>query len=481
MSTPEFQSVIDQLWSAFEEVGIEDGYDIVEQVTLLLYVRRLDVLHTNAVGKARATGVPLVNPFFNSETDAIRWSRLKNSDPDTMFALFESQVVRHIRDGGGTMSDARFTIPSASALSRIVDLVDKVPYAGAETNGAVYEYLISKITTKNSSGGFPTPRHLLKLMARMTAPHLADIICDPASGSAGSLVVAANYLRDHHPDLLIDPGTRDHFERTMFHGFDNDPAFARMTNMNLLLHGISQPDAQRRDSLAAMPHEVGRFTLVLTNPPFNGSVEKSALDEELYRNVKSTTKAMLFIGRVLTLLQTGGRAAVILPEGVLFGATKAHLALRRSLVEEHKLDAVVRVPPASFEPFSSAKTAVLFFTKTGGGGTDRVWFYDIRADGYSLDKKRAPVAANDLPDLLARWQTLKGPQSPEFIRTRSDQSFAVPRHEIAANHYVLTFGHYQQLADAHIGTRLPAEILGDIRALNSQIDIEVAAIQELLA
>ncbi len=344
MSLPHFKPAVDELWSVFEEVGIEDGYDIVEQITLLLFVRRLDVVHTTAERRAVATGAPLVNPVFDVETGALRWSRLKNSAPATMFALFESRVVQFVRTLGGPMADVRFTIPSSRALSRMVDLVDKVPYSGPTTNGAVYEYLISRITTKNSSGGFPTPRHLVSFMVELLAPQPADDMADPASGTGGFLVAAATYLRETQANLLMDAGTRGHFEQRMFHGVDNDPAFARMTYMNLLMHGVVEPDVRRRDSLAALPDDVGRFSLVMTNPPFNGSVEKSALDADLYRGVKSTTKALLFVGRVLSLLKAGGRAAVIVPDGLLSGSSKAHLALRRTLVEDHKLEAVIRVP-----------------------------------------------------------------------------------------------------------------------------------------
>lgn len=480
MSSSNFKPVIDELWSAFKEIGIEDGYDIVAQATLLLAVRRLDIIHTAAERKANITGEPIKNPIFDAETDHLRWSKLKNTDTTSMFTLFETEIVQFVRERGGTFSDVIFTIPSPSALSRLVDTVDEVPYSSPETNGAVYEYLISKITTKNSAGGFPTPRHLVDLMVRMVAPQPADIIADPASGTGGFLVTAANYLREKYPELLLDEVRRKHFHDELFHGFDNDPAFARMSTMNLLLHGVDHPDVRRRDSIAPMPDEVGSCSLVLTNPPFNGSVEKSALDKDLHRDVKSTTKALLFVGRALSLLQTGGRAALIVPEGVLFGSQKAQVAMRKTLVEDHKLDAVIKVPPAAYEPFSSTQTAILVFTKTGVGGADRVWFYEIRADGRSLDKKRAPVAENDFPDVLARWKTLGDSESPESSRARVDQSFFVPREEIAAKDYILTLNRYRDIPDDAAPTRPPSEILADIKALNAEIDTGVAALEDLL-
>lgn len=477
----DFKQVIDELWDAFEEIGTEDGYDIVAQATLLLAVRRLDVIHTAAEKKANVIGRPIENPIFDAETEELRWSRLKNLEASRMFGLFETTVIHFLRERGGTFTDVVFTIPSPSALSRMVDLIDKVPYSSPAANGAVYEYLISKITTKNSSGGFPTPRHLVDLMVRLVDPQPGDLIADPASGSGGFLVYAANYLRETNPELLLDDTTRKHFQHGLVHGFDNDPAFARMSTMNLLLHGIDTPDVRRRDSLAAMPDDdVGRYSLVLTNPPFNGSVEKSALDKDLHRDVKSTTKAPLFVGRVLSLLQLGGRATVIVPEGVLFGTHKAQLALRKALVDDHKLDAVIKVPPAAYEPFSATQTAILVFTKTGVGGTDRVWFYDLRADGRSLDKKRTPVAANDLHDVLARWNTREDPASPELSRKRSDQSFFVPRDEIAANDYLLTPSRYQEIPEDTGSTRPPIEILADIKALNAEIERGVTELEDLL-
>lgn len=482
MARDHFKPGIDELWSAFEEIGTEDGYDIVAQATLLLAIRRLDVLHTAAERRARVSGTPIEDPIFNAETDELRWSRLKNADPATMFGLFESKVVQFIRERGGTFADAVFTIPSPSVLSRLVDLVDKVPYSGSLDNGAVYEYLISKITTKNSSGGFPTPRHVIDLMVKIVDPQPGDVISDPACGSGGFLVAAANHLRENHPDLLTNEHHRNHFHHKLLHGVENDPAFARMATMNLLLHGIEQPDVQRRDSLAPWPEteRAGGYTLILTNPPFSGSVEKSSLDKDLYRDVKSTTKAALFVGRALSLLETGGRAAVIVPEGVLFGAKKAQVALRKTLIDEHKLDGVIRIPAASYQPFSSTQTAILVFTKTGAGGTDRVWFYEIRADGWSLDKKRTAVPETDLPDVLARWVTLRDPECPELQRARTEQSFFVSRDEIAANKYLLTFSRYKEAADVLAPTRPPEEIIADIRALNTEIERELTAIEELL-
>ncbi|CAH0230407.1 class I SAM-dependent DNA methyltransferase [Rhodococcoides fascians] len=480
MPIHDFKPVVDELWSAFEELGIEDGYDIVAQATLLLAIRRLDVVHTAAEKKSNATGMPIEDPIFDAGTDELRWSRLKNLEGSTMFSLFETRVVQFLRDRGGTFADVVFFIPTAHALSRVVDLVDKVPYSSPETNGAVYEYLISKITTKNSSGGFPTPRHLVDLMVRIIDPQSSDVIADPASGTGGFLIATADYVRETNPGLFLDATSREHYENRLLHGFDSDPAFARISAMNLLLHGVHRPDIRRRNSLSAIPDDVEKYTVVMTNPPFNGSVEKSALDKALHRDFKSTTKAPLFVGRVLSLLQSGGRVAIIVPEGVLFGTRKAQVALRKTLVDDHKLEAVIRVPPAAYQPFASTQTAILIFTKTGAGGTDKVWFYDIRADGRSLDKKRLRVDQNDLPDVLARWKTLGHPTSPELTRTRTEQSFFVPHQEIAESDYLLTFSRYQSIPEDSTPHRPPGEILGDIKVLSIEIDRVIADLEDLL-
>ncbi|GAA1983306.1 N-6 DNA methylase [Microbacterium pumilum] len=476
----DFTSVIDELWGAFEEFGIEDGYDIVGQATLLLVLRRLDIIQTAAERKALVTAQPPETSMFGTENDAIRWSKLKNVEPAAMFVLFETKVIHFIRGLGGAFADAVFMIPSPSALHRLVDLVDKIPYADPALNGAVYEYLVSRITTKNSSGGFPTPRHLIDLMVEITDPRPTDVFADPAVGSGGFPVRVAQLLRERYPDLLLSDVARQHFHRGMFHGVDSDPAFARMATTNVLLHGVEGADIQRRDSLAPWSDGIGGYSLVLTNPPFSGSIEKSALDRDLYRHVKSTTKAPLFVGRVLSLLQLGGRAAVIVPEGVLFGSTKAQVALRRSLVEDHKLDAVIRVPPAAYQPFSTTQTAILLFTKTSVGGTERVWFYDIRADGRSLDKRRTPVTENDLPDVVRRWKTLGDPASPELTRARTEQSFLVLRDEIAAHNYELSLNRYQEIVEDQTPTRAPAEIVADIDALNEEILAGMVELKELL-
>ena len=283
-------------------------------------------------------------------------------------------------------------------LSRVVDLIDDIPMDDRDANGDLYEYMLSKIATAGQNGQFRTPRHIIKLMVALTAPKPRDEICDPACGTAGFLVAAAEYVREHEPTVMTDAEQRRHFHQSMFHGYDFDSTMLRIGSMNMLLHGVEGPDIRYRDSLSeAGDTDAGKYTLVLANPPFAGSLTTSRTSKDLLRVVKTKKTELLFLAQFVRMLKAGGRAAVIVPDGVLFGSSKAHQDLRRMLVEEQKLDAVVKLPSGVFRPYAGVSTAILVFTKTNSGGTDQVWFYDVRADGFSLDDKRNPVEANDLP------------------------------------------------------------------------------------
>jgi len=328
------------------------------------------------------------------------------------------------------MKDARFTIPTPALLSKVVDMLDDIPMEQRDTNGDLYEYLLSKIASAGVNGQFRTPRHIIALMVAMTAPTPTDEICDPACGTAGFLVAASEYVRKKHPTALTDAAERKHFHNSMFHGYDFDSTMLRIGSMNMLLHGIEAPDIRYRDSLSeGASEDTARYTLVLANPPFAGSLDYESTSKDLQRVVKTKKTELLFLALFLKLLKPGGRAAVIVPDGVLFGSSNAHKELRRVLVEEQKLDAVVKLPSGVFRPYAGVSTAILFFTKTDSGGTDQVWFYDVRADGYSLDDKRNPVAADDLPDVLSRWDLRA---TTERDRARTEQSFCVAKADIVA-------------------------------------------------
>ena len=406
MITGELKSKIDRIWDAFWSGGISNPLEVIEQITYLLFIRRLDDLQTLAENKARRTGQPIENPVFQPGQDDLRWSRFKDLEPGVMHKVVGERVFPFLRELGGDgstysehMKDARFTIPTPALLSRVVDMLDDIPMQDRDTNGDLYEYMLSKIATAGTNGQFRTPRHIIKLMVEMTAPQPTDEICDPACRN-----VLASWLRRRSTcasttrEMLTDAQQWQHFHHSMFHGYDFDSTMLRIGSMNMLLHGVEQPDIRYRDSLSeGAAGEEGLYSLILANPPFAGSLDYESTSKDLQRVVKTKKTELLFLALFLRLLKPGGRAAVIVPDGVLFGSSKAHKDLRRILVEDQKLDAVVKLPSGVFRPYAGVSTAILFFTKTNSGGTDHVWFYDVQADGFSLDDKRNPVEANDLP------------------------------------------------------------------------------------
>jgi type I restriction enzyme M protein len=404
--TGELRHQVDAIWDAFWSGGIANPMEVMEQITYLLFIRRLDDLQIAAERQANRSGKPIENPIFPDGDDRsgrpfsdLRWSYFKSKDPAEMFETVGERVFPFLRDLGGDdstysehMRDARFTIPTAALLARVVDRLDELPMEGRDTKGDVYEYMLSKIAKAGQNGQFRTPRHIIQLMVEMTAPRPDDDICDPACGTAGFLVASAEYVRREHPKAQHEKTARKHFHHTMFHGFDFDGTMLRIGSMNMLLHGVEQPDIRYRDSLSeGAGDEEGVYSLILANPPFAGSLDYETTAQNLLRAVKTKKTELLFIALFLRLLKPGGRAAVIVPDGVLSGPTKAHRELRRTLVEDQKLEAVVKLPSGVFRPYAGVSTAILFFTKTESGGTNQVWFYDIDADGWSLDDKRTPL------------------------------------------------------------------------------------------
>lgn len=494
MVTGDLKSKVDKVWNAFWNGGIANPMEVIEQITYLLFIRRLDELQTLKENKANTTTKPIESPVFPEGMDAfgqsprpftdLRWGTFSNLAPAEMFEIVDQHVFPFIRGMGEAgssfatnMKDARFTIPNAALLSKVVDLLEDIPMDDRDTKGDIYEYMLSKLATSGQNGQFRTSRHIIKLMVDMVAPTPQDKVIDPAAGTAGFLVEAAEFVRTHHPELWSDSKLSEHFNRTMFTGFDSDAAMSRIGSMNMLLHGVENATMQRRDSLAEEHSDaVESYSLVLANPPFAGSLDYETTAKDLLQIVKTKKTELLFLALMLRLLKNGGRAAVIVPDGVLFGSSNAHKSLRKMIVEDHKLDAVVKLPSGTFKPYTGVSTAILFFTKTSSGGTDNVWFYDVQADGFTLDDKRTVTEANDMPDVLARWQTLSQDDSPEVSRARTAQSFLVPKAEIAAQGYDLSLNRYKEVEHEEIYHRPPAEILADLMALEQEIADATAAL-----
>jgi type I restriction enzyme M protein len=484
--TGDLKSKIDRVWDSFWSGGISNPLEVIEQITYLLFIRRLDDLQTLKEKKARFNNGVIEDPIFLTEHRHLRWSRFKNDEPEVMHALVAEEVFPFLRKLGGDgstysehMKDARFTIPTPALLSKVVDMLDGIPMEHRDTNGDLYEYLLSKIASAGVNGQFRTPRHIINLMVAMTAPQPDDEICDPACGTAGFLVSASEYVRERHPEAMTNATQRRHFHRSMFHGYDFDSTMLRIGSMNMLMHGIEEPDIRYRDSLSeGASEDTAKYTLVLANPPFAGSLDYESTSKDLQRVVKTKKTELLFVALFLKLLKTGGRAAVIVPDGVLFGSSKAHKDLRKILVEDQKLDAVVKLPSGVFRPYAGVSTAILFFTKTDSGGTDHVWFYNVRADGFSLDDKRNPVEANDLPDVLTHWASRT---TAERDRARTEQSFTVPKADIAAQGYDLSLNRYREIVHDEVAHRPPLEIIADIEVLEDEIAKGLAELKAMLS
>jgi type I restriction enzyme M protein len=492
--TGELRNQIDRIWDAFWSGGIANPLEVLEQLTYLLFIRRLDELETLEERRSQRSGQPMRRRIFPEDQQQLRWSRFKElGDPASMFKVVGEQVFPFLRELGGEesaysthMRDARFTIPTAGLLTKVVELLDAVPMEDRDTKGDIYEYMLGKLATAGTNGQFRTPRHIIELMVAMSEPTPRDVMVDPACGTCGFPVAVGEYLREHHPEILSDPELREHFNHGLFHGFDFDTTMLRIGAMNMLLHGVENPDVSYRDSLSEDGAiEEDKYTLILANPPFAGSLDYESTSGKLQRVVKTKKTELLFMALFLQLLKPGGRAAVVVPDGVLFGSSKAHKELRRTLVEDHFLEGVVSLPSGVFRPYAGVSTAILFFTKTGRGGTDQVWFYDMTADGWSLDDKRNPLLPleklgpapkedlaegehekNNLPDCLVRWRQRK---DSERERERTAQSFCVPKDEIAEQGYDLSLNRYKELIHEEVEHRPPLEILAELRAIEQEI------------
>lgn len=482
MITGELKSKVDRIWDTMWSGGVSNPLSVIEQLTYLLFIKRLDELHTLAERKAARTGKPIEQPIFSAKQNKLRWSRFKETAPETMFETVRDKVFPFMKtlgqrgeadgEGGSTythhMKDALFMMPTARVLANVVDQLDGIDMADRDTKGDLYEYMLGKIATAGQNGQFRTPRHIIELMVDMTAPTPKDVICDPACGTAGFLVAASEYLVEHHSDAIYkNAAARRRFNEGTFHGYDFDNTMLRIGSMNMLLHGVENPDIRYKDSLAqADDDDAEMYSLILANPPFAGSLDYESTAKDLQKIVKTKKTELLFLALFLRLLQTGGRAAVIVPDGVLFGSSKAHKALRKMLVEEQKLEGIVSMPSGVFKPYAGVSTAIVLFTKTGSGGTDGVWFYDMQADGFSLDDKRTPQPdKSDLGDVLARWNK----RGKEKKRARTEQSFVVPKSEIADNGYDLSINRYKEVVYEAVEYDKPKVILKRLAKLEKEI------------
>lgn len=472
MITGELKSQIDKVWEAFWTGGLSNPITVIEQITYLLFVRRLDELQTAKEQKANLLKKPIEEPIYNEANEQLRWSRFKNMDPEVMHKLFTSQdgVFDFLKNVGSKsasfskfMKGATFMIPTPRLLAQVVEMISHIPMQDRDTKGDVYEYLLGKIASAGQNGQFRTPRHIIRMMIDMVQPTIEDVICDPSAGSSGFLVGSSEYIRQHFEKELYDEKVQEHFQNRMFMGMEFDPTMIRIGAMNLILHGIENPQLSDVDALSeANTGFTEKATLVLANPPFKGSLDRDAVDGKILSVVDSKKTELLFLALILKGLKLGGRAAVIVPDGVLFGSSKAHQQIRKELIERQKLQAVISMPSGVFKPYAGVSTAVLVFTKTDSGGTDKVWFYDMKADGLSLDDKRQSIEANDIPDIVQRYHNLQ----VEDKRKRTDNSFLVPVAEIIANKYDLSINRYKEVVYEEKTYETPTVIISQIETLD---------------
>lgn len=492
MITGELKSQVDKLWDAFWSGGISNPLTVIEQMTYLIFLRRLDERQQLEEKKANVAGIPLQRVWYKENEQLFRWSNFRNKDPETMFDLFTrpqveagnlnifdhmKQIGREAGVFGEYMKGATFMIPNARLLDQVVQMIDQIQMDDRDTKGDLYEYLLSKIATAGKNGQFRTPRHIIKMMVEMVEPNKDDLICDPACGTAGFLVACGEYFQDQHSEYFHDREFREHYENDMFTGIEFDSTMLRIGAMNLQLHGIENPQLIGKDSLSESNAEIREtYTLILANPPFKGSLDYDSVEDSLLQVCKTKKTELLFLALMLRMLKIGGRCAVIVPDGVLFGSSKAHKAIRKEIVQKHKLDAIISMPSGVFKPYAGVSTAVMIFTKTGTGGTDHVWFYDMEADGLSLDDKRSEVKENDIPDILQRWQQ----KEAELERARTEKSFMVPFHEIEEKDWDLSVNRYKEIVYDEIVYDSPDRIIADITRIDRERQQLLQRLMEIL-
>lgn len=486
MITGELKNKIDSLWDIFAAGGLVNPLDVIEQITYLMFIRDLDDSDNLRAREAAMLGLPYESVFAKEteiggrivDGNQLKWSVFHDFPAAQMYTVVQECVFPFIKNLHGNkdsayskyMGDAIFKIPTPLLLDKIVTALDVIydlmnENQSSDVRGDVYEYISSRLQVNGRAGAFRTPRHIIKMMVEMVEPSPDDVICDPACGTAGFLVEAGKYIRQNHKEMFFERVKKDRYMNHMFHGFDMGRTMLRIGAMNMMTHGIDNPIIEYRDSLSDQNPDKDKFSLILANPPFKGSLDYDTVSADLLKVCKTKKTELLFLALFLRMLRVGGRCACIVPDGVLFGSSTAHKAIRKEIIEGNRLEAVVSMPSGVFKPYAGVSTAILIFTKTGHGGTDNVWFYDMQADGFSLDDKRSPVAENDIPDIIARFKNSEG----EKDRERTEKSFFVPKAEIAENGYDLSINKYKKTEYVPVEYPPTSEIMADLRDLEKQI------------
>ena len=488
MITGELKNKVDKLWEMFWTGGLTNPLDVIEQITYLMFIRDLDQTDNLRQKESVMLGIPYSSLFRDKEH--LKWSVLRDKPAEILYQTMQGEVFPFIKELDGTnstyakyMADAIFKVPTPQLLEKIVTSLDDM-YAYIDTQpdkqdarGDLYEYMLSKLSTARTNGQFRTPRHIIRMMVEMLDLQPNDTICDPACGTSGFLVAAGEYLKEQYwEEISYDKQTKIHYDNNMFTGYDMDRTMLRIGAMNMMTHGIQNPQIAYRDSLSDQNTDKEKYTKILANPPFKGSLDYDTVSTDLLKVAKTKKTELLFLVLFLRMLKNGGRCASIVPDGVLFGSSRAHKAIRKEIIEHHRLEAVISMPSGVFKPYAGVSTAVLVFTKTGAGGTDKVWFYDMQNDGYSLDDKRTPIEGSDITDIVTRFHNLH----EEKNRERTEQSFFVPKEEIVANEYDLSINRYKKTVYVPIEYPPPLDIIAEIIQLQKEISEGLVKLEAML-
>jgi len=498
MITGELKNRIDGLWDVFAAGGLVNPLDVIEQITYLMFIRDLDDADNLRAKEAVMLGLPHKSIFAEKVQvgereiagNQLKWSTFHDFPAAQMYTTVQEWVfpfIKNLHEDKNSayaryMDDAIFKIPTPLLLDKIVTSLDDIynqmnQIKDTDIRGDVYEYLLSKISQSGLNGQFRTPRHIIRMMVELMNPGADDVICDPACGTSGFLVAAGDYLREtKKEEIFFNKEKKDHFMTKMFTGYDMDRTMLRIGAMNMMTHGVDRPYIEYRDSLSDQNTDRDKYSLILANPPFKGSLDYDTVAPDLLKVCKTKKTELLFLALFLKMLKIGGRCACIVPDGVLFGSSTAHKAIRKALIEENRLEAVISMPSGVFKPYAGVSTGILIFTKTGHGGTDKVWFYDMQADGLSLDDKRTPVAENDIPDIVARFRE----REKEESRARTEKSFFVPKEEIVANEYDLSINKYKQTEYKAVEYAPTSVILAELREMEKQIEAGLAELEGML-
>ena len=494
----ELKNKIDSLWDFFWTGGITNPLDVIEQMTYLMFIHDLDDTDNIHAKESAMLGLPYQSIFAKElqlgdrviDGTQLKWSVFHDFPAQKMYSVVQEMVFPFIKNLHGDkdsayskyMGDAIFKIPTPLMLSKIVDDMDDLydqmtGLVDTDLRGDLYEYLLSELASSGVAGMFRTPRHIIKMMVELMQPTSEDMICDPACGTSGFLVAAGEYLKENKKEeIFYDKAKKDHYMNHMFYGFDMDRTMLRIGAMNMMTHGIENPFIEYRDSLSDQNTDRDKYSLILANPPFKGSLDYDIVSADILKKCKTKKTELLFVELFIQMLKIGGRCACIVPDGVLFGSSTAHKAIRKELIENQRLEAVISMPSGVFKPNAGVSTGILVFTKTEHGGTDNVWFYDMQADGFSLDDKRSPINDNDIPDVIERFHN----RDKEIDRKRTEKSFMVPKQEIEGNDYDLSINKYKKIEYVAVEYPPTEEIMNKILELDAQASKELQELKAML-